>query len=949
MTLFSTVIKKIANNKWMFLSMLIGLVLSTAMLSSIPTYTDGVMQKVLIKDLENYQIKSGKYPGSFDLNISMYSLLDSSADLKAFYNKIDNIMKTQVFNQINLPFLTNTNKLTMDYLETNTDKSKKDHMVKMKMASAPSFQDHVKIVHGKMYSSTKAGDTIQVIATEEAAQKLGLILDATYLVNSSLDKDHKPFSIKLVGIFQNKSKNDTFWNYGMQEYSESFIMDYSMLKDQFLSTNYNELIRSEWYAAYDYHKLKIANLNETMDTMNTLQALVKNNITDDFNIPAITTLSMYNVRQKSLKTNLLVLEMPIMLMLIFYLFMVSQLIIEQDKNEIAVLKSRGAGRNYILTSYIIQGLILCGIALILGPPIGLFLCAIIGSSNGFMEFVQRSALPIRLTLNAYIYSFYACIIFMITMLIPAFIATKTTIVISKQNSARKNSTSFWKKYYIDVLLLLVSFYGIYSYKAKQSILNITGVNGMDIPIDPLLYLITTLFILSMGMLFLRLFPYIVKFIFWIGRNRWKPAMYSSLLQVSRSGGKDQFIILFLIVTISTGLFSANAARTINTNIEEKDKYGLGADITISAKWEDNRPSPSYGPQGSASVATPVKEIIYKEPDFTPYTKLSGIQSATKVMRLPSVQFLSSGSKSKSGNAYFLGIIPSEFAKVAWFRSDLLKTHWYNYLNYLTKYPTGLLISSSMAKQNSVKLGDTISVSMNSSDSIYGIVVGIVPYFPSYNPYQTKESGISNNLIVANLNYIQQRLPLRPYEVWLKKSPNVLSSQIYRDIKTKNLYIESLKDSSQDIITAKNDPMVQGTNGALTLGFIINLLITIAGFLIFWIISIKGRTLQFGVLRAMGLSLKEVIKMLISELLLVSGSGIITGIIVGSVSSKLFVPLLQIAGMSVEQVPPFRVTSNINDYLKLYVVLFIMIISGFIILGSIISKINMNQALKLGED
>ena len=100
---------------------------------------------------------------------------------------------------------------------------------------------------------------------------------------------------------------------------------------------------------------------------------------------------------------------------------------------------------------------------------------------------------------------------------------------------------------------------------------------------------------------------------------------------------------------------------------------------------------------------------------------------------------------------------------------------------------------------------------------------------------------------------------------------------------------------------------------------------------------------------MGLSLKEVIKMLISELLLVSGSGIITGIIIGSLSSKLFVPLLQIAGMSVEHVPPFRVTSNANDYLKLYIVLFVMIISGFIILGSIISKINMNQALKLGED
>lgn len=48
------------------------------------------------------------------------------------------------------------------------------------------------------------------------------------------------------------------------------------------------------------------------------------------------------------------------------------------------------------------------------------------------------------------------------------------------------------------------------------------------------------------------------------------------------------------------------------------------------------------------------------------------------------------------------------------------------------------------------------------------------------------------------------------------------------------------------------------NGALTLGFVVIMLMTVIGFLIYWIISIRSRTLQFGVLRAMGVTFREVI-------------------------------------------------------------------------------------------
>ncbi|MDP4090991.1 MAG: ABC transporter permease, partial [Bacillota bacterium] len=454
-----------------------------------------------------------------------------------------------------------------------------------------------------------------------------------------------------------------------------------------------------------------------------------------------------------------------------------------------------------------------------------------------------------------------------------------------------------------------------------------------------------------------------------------PAMYSSLVNLSRAGGKNNFLIVFLIVTVSTGIFSSNSARTINTNIEEREKYAVGADITIVPKFVDNQQFESLAPPGAntpnGSTQKTSSKIIYREPDFSAYAGLPGVEKATKVLQLPNVNINDVGKRAGTkvngasddsakkpnyaGNnnkaslkANFMAIIPNEFGQIAWFRSDLLQYHWYNYLNYLTKYPSGILVSSSLAKSNNVKLGDDIIVELGDKETFAGTIMAFIDYWPSYNPYTTDEDK-SDNLIVANYNYLQTRISLRPYEIWLKKTPTATSEQIYADIKEKKLGVLKLSDTSQNIITQKNDPIVEGTNGALTLGFLVNLLITLAGFIIFWILTIKGRTYQFGILRAMGLHLKEVISTIFAELLLLSCSAIVLGVGVGEIASTLFVPLLQITGSAEKYVPPFKVTEYIGDYFRLYGALLLMLAAGLLVLRYIIARININQALKLGED
>ena len=100
-------------------------------------------------------------------------------------------------------------------------------------------------------------------------------------------------------------------------------------------------------------------------------------------------------------------------------------------------------------------------------------------------------------------------------------------------------------------------------------------------------------------------------------------------------------MIFIILALSMGIFNANAARTINRNVEDKINYETGADITLMAHWESDRVQVSSqsvqdalarGAPPPANNYTGGEPAQYSEPPFSPYTQLEGVDSATKVFR-----------------------------------------------------------------------------------------------------------------------------------------------------------------------------------------------------------------------------------------------------------------------------------------------------------------------------
>ncbi len=945
--MFFLVLRKIMNNKWLMVCLLVGSILAVAMVSSIPLYTDGILQRMLTKDLEAFQQDTGYYPGRYTMDLNAYTYYDTGEKRISAYQWFDGEIKKKMVPALSLPVQQSVKRLGMDHMSVVPEVQREEEPVRryLGLYAVTNFFDHIKIVGGRLPASEPVDGVYEVIIPQSTQGSYDLLLDEV-LTASDRTKQFGDLRLKVVGIYTRVDNGDAWWNQPEEDFEGAMIMDYNLFVRDIMAAN-NTIVSARWYYALDYSKLSIEQLKSFNDTIVEQKETMAKYSAIEWDFPAMYILQEYFDRAKQLKTTLWVLQVPILLMLAFYIFMVTQLIVENDKNEIAVLKSRGAAGRQVFLTYLIQSLLLSGASMVLGPVLAFGICGLLGSSNGFLEFVSRTALPLKMNATTLLYALYAGVFSVLMMMVPAMAASHTTIVEHKQKKARRWNVPVWQKFFLDFILLGISFYGLYQYKNLQETVLVTQAEGMEVPVDPFLFLISTLFVLGAGLLFLRLYPYIIRFVSWLGRKYWTPVLYTSITQVGRSSGREQFLMLFLILTISIGVFSANSARTINQNIEDRINYANGADLTLQMQWPSNKPTTSStaGPpsEESATVSQQTQAVIYQEPAFSKYSKLDGTVAAARVFMPDKVSIGTGVGNYKTG--LLMAINPVEFGNVVWYGDGLLPYHINNYLNNMSENPSAIYVSAKLMEELGLEPGDSIYYTWGDQQQVEGVVYGSVPYWPGLNPNRE----VSEYFIVANLDYVQGNTSLEPYQIWYKKADGATTKQIYDDIEAKKMMLAWVKDTKQEITQKKNDPLLQGTNGAMTMGFVVTMAISMIGFFIYWILSIQARTLQFGIFRAMGMSASRVILMLVVEQVLISGVAILMGLFIGGVMCQLFVPLLGMVYSAADQVPPFRVVTNRSDYVRLYTVIGAMLVAGLALLGGLVSRIKVAQAIKLGED
>ena len=928
------ILRKMISKKWLFIALLIGNILLTGIAASNPLYADAVMQRMLTDDMDAYLTKKNAYPG-------LVSVFFNGSVKKNGLIKENEALAHAVPADFGVPARMEVRRYFMSPMQNQPLIERDDAKISsIGLGALEDVAAHARIVAGRMFDSERRADgTVEVIVSQRALVELNLLMGERREFPKLTDADGQPIVIEVVGVYDVSDVEDPYWVRSPSSYKSECLLDFDLFNRLFVREDLPVALSGCWYELLDAEQMSARNAQALYETALKYQEMGKNRQYLTVTVAFSDILKNHISQARRVRVTLWVLQAPIYILLAAFVFMVSRQILETEEAEISVLKSRGVSGGQILSMYLLQSCLLALAGTAAGVPLGALITQALGSANAFLEFVSRRALPVRVGRETALYALAAAAVSILAMVLPVRRYAKVSIVAQKQKKARR-ARPFWQKAFLDVIALGTALYGLYSFNGQKAQLAERILAG-EVP-DPLLFLCSSLFIIGAGLVAIRLIPLFVSAVFRVFRRLWSPALYASFLKVLRQRVNQDFIMIFLVMTIALGVFNAQTARTINDSAEENTRYVTGADVVLREKWESN---------ADQVAENPSLDLIYYEPDYGVYQTMEGAASVCKVFTDANVSCSVPGGTLKK--TLLMAIDTDAFGRTAWFDESLLPHHINEYLNAMAQNARAVLVSANFRDEYGLKLGDVINYWNTDSESTRGIIYGFVDYWPGYAPFTHEKSAdgvyreTENHLIVANLSQVQDVMGVRPYSVWVRAKDG--AQFLYDYAETSGTRYAVFEDVDAKIVEMKNDPMIKSLNGVLTVGFIVALALCFIGFLMYWILSIRQRTLQFGIYRAMGMRMREILTMLLNEQLCISVLSIAVGAAVGHLAAKLYMPLIQIAYASSDSYLPLRTSVDVSDTLRLLVIVAVMLIACMAILFTIIRRMKIAQALKLGED
>ena len=806
--------------------------------------------------------------------------------------------------------------------------------------------EHFKVLTGDGFNSGKEypENHYPCLVTRYTLEAYDLALGEEVTFNDVGD-ENLSIVFHIEGVIDDGKYDDYFWHKSINKLNLVLFVQEDTI-NKFAKANNSKYVYYDTFRLYDYRKIDSTNAEQIESYLKQFKSR-----DGELSEPVTGLLTAALRKCVSVKAVLYAISVPLLMLVIIFIGMIAVRIIDSEQGEIAMLHSRGVTRGKIILIYTVQSFLIALASVAPGLFLGYLTGKITASTTGFLEFSTTVTRGYNMNIEMIIISFIAAGVSALIMLFPVIPRSKNTVVENK-SKRHLSGTPFWEKYFIDIILLGISIYLLYGYYKQQDSLRLTVVSGSGI--DPMIFLDSTLFLISCGLLILRMVSYLERFIFKVGQNKFSPAVYASFTQIIRTRRGAGTISVFLVLTIAMSIFDANMARTINANQEARISYNVGTDVVVDERWEIRQ----------LSQESPIKWKAY-EPDFGIYSDLLKDGMAESVARVQidnNAKIYLNNKESEIG--VVIGVDTKEMGLTGKLQDGLNDKHWYHYLNDLSQNTKGVIISDNLAKKYNLKVGDKITYARYSpvepdleSAQATGTITGIMTAFPAYEAYnyyyndQNKLVEQEKFLIVANLSTVINVFDKRPYKVWVKTDHTADEIESYLKEKTANTprTFRSITSIKEKVDEMKSESLIKITNGLFTLDFLIALLLCVIGYLIHWITSIRDRELMFGIYRAMGISMGEINKMLSLEQMFMSLSPVLAGAGAGTLATILFARIFAVVYLPEKH--PIKLMTYISgmDMIRLGVIIGVAIIVCFMIIRRIIKGLKITEALKLGED
>lgn len=949
LAIFKLTIKRLAARGALSLLAIFGISTAIALAMSIPIYADAVYQGVLDEKVVSDFSGIGEMPPRPTFAFLFYN--SNSLKQRVPWKRLDLLdeyLSSQVRYQLDLPQkslvrFVKSHVFPFYILDDAIYTERKLPLTWSSFGSASDLESHIELLEGSFPApaGVDAQAPVEVLVHEEVATRMGLQVGDVFI---SVDRNEadpgsksQQFPVRIAGVWIQKDPKETYWFFPAYEFKNVWMVHPETFKERLSQYRRGGVYTSYWYLEMDGSHVHSGDVSSLLKRIDQVQQNARAyHLRTHLHFSPIQQLKAYQDAVVDLTYFLLIFSVPILGMLVIFVSLVSGMLVDQERGEIAVLRSRGAAVWQVTGMAAVEGIFLGLAGFLIAIPLAQAGARAFGGVRSFLDFSLESDLRTAIPATAYAFGLVILGLAVLAMVIPAFQAARHTIISHKQERSRQLRKPWWQRVGLDWILIVPSVYGIYLLKgARLSEPWLARVIPQDPLENPLLFFVPTLGIMALTLLALRFMPFILSGWAWLLTRTRSISALLAVRHLARATQNYHAPLLLLVMTISLATFTASLAQTLDRHLQDRINYRVGAQ-TILLKPMKPSVSPVSPFQGGEQANSPDYFLPVDE-----YLKVPAVDTAARLAKIACKVEL--GDKNVQGK--MIGLDRIQFPGPAYWRQDFAPTPLGSLLNLMALSSDGVLVERAFLERNLLRVGDPLRVivyPLGDSVALDFRIVGVFDLFPTWYPQE-------GPLLVADLEYLFEMVGGEfAYDVWLQLKQG-------QDLKVNLPALESVYRNEVGWLSAplivereQTRPERQGLFGLLTIGLVTLALLSITGFLLYAFFSFRSRFIELGMLRALGLSSLGMFIFLAVELASLLLFGMILGTLLGIAASQLFIPTLQASAEITEQIPPMIVQIDWQALFRMYLLFGLLFLAALTGLGTLLMHMKIFQAIKLGE-
>ena len=856
----------------------------------------------------------------------------------------------------------------------------------MGLISAPMQQasPHAKLLQGRLPVATS--NTLEVALLPEAASSLNVTVGSTFTISVPfMDANQSVYNqmvpLHVVGIFQLDDISDPFWHGNdFTDYAPSdFVLVHKGLvsNDALLSVlgslcsaaaKHGQVLSPSpsvyWYYHLAPSHIAINDLSTIINGVNTVK-LQNANAPEFDQSPLLQDTVTY--QQSDILNEYLnrtsVAQLPVISLLVlmlglvlFFVSMMADLLVDRQSGEIALLHSRGASHRQLFSSLVAQSIGVGLVALLAGPVLAVWLVRLIAqrsltaTDQGALNLISNNPFQAALGLGGY--ALLAVLATLLAMVLAIRQAMGRDVLSVRREAARSTRIPLWQRLNLDIIAAVVALtgYGFSIYLINSGILD---AHLRLLLLSPLTLLESAFLLIAIILLFLRFFPRILQLGTWLATRGRSAAPTLALAQMARTPRQPVRMTLLLTLAAAFAFFTLIFTASQSQRILDIAAYQGGADFSGAIANGILTPSVLASQRGAYSSIHGVSAVSF---GYTSPATGGGRQiglpvnfTAVEANTFANVAIWTPQDSTQS--------LPSLMARLTTLRSTLnvrkavpaiVDAQAWDALHLAPGANFVLNFGSSDYNDlvNFTAIAEVQHIPTSADSTAPGIMVDYLSYVKVY----TKNYATTN--FIVPLNYI-----------WLRTQSDPASlTSVRKALNEGDLQLSPLYDRRAMIDTLYHEPLYLALTGVLALGATTALLLALFGNLIASWISTRSRLTNFAVLRAIGASPSQVASTLTWEMAIIYATALVLGVIFGSIFSFLVIPGLVFTSVapndtsqvssgsfySLQGVPPIQIIIPGSLGFALVALIGICIVT-LATMVQVVSRPSISQTLRLNED